>query len=258
LFIDGEFMQVPYQSHKKILAKHLGLPYPDVNDHRAFIGFLDDLNGLIARRGIVEGSYTRPAKTLRSSLGMVGTLPAMRRVWTAFRARWPDRLALIEAVSYDVLDAVTGKTIESDFIEGSKIDRKFGRRAPIRESVETAMVGGQPVKVLRNPTEAQLLTWSKLMPLRGLVDASSGDTFWWAGEAAIHLAIANALGLDDDLYTPYIGSTRLTLRGNNLNFVGSVGTLKSPSFHHLMKNLRIKGETVEQWLGADYRHLLVS
>jgi hypothetical protein len=128
LYKDGQFIAVPYQSHLDILGREFGVPVPswkDDNDQR--MQTLEQLTRLAVQQGVVQGLFQPGGPDLKTYLDLRGSLNACRQAFAAFRSAYPDLMAKVDAVSYDILDA-SGNRVESDVIESKKIDRKFGRR----------------------------------------------------------------------------------------------------------------------------------
>jgi hypothetical protein len=130
LYVDGDFVPVNYQSHAEALAKVFKVAMPPRNQDAERMAVLDHLNADAAKRGIVQGSFTPPLRGVFCSMALLGTLPAMRAAYGAFRTRYPDLLAQLDKLAYDVVNQ-HGKRVKSDFIEGVKIDRMFGARSPV-------------------------------------------------------------------------------------------------------------------------------
>ena len=91
----------------------------------------------------------------------------------------------------------------------------FESRVSLDESAETVTVMGRSFAVLRNPTVAALLEASRRKSMRGLIEASTGDCYWWPASLAIHCSVAAKLGLSGDIFGPN-GNAALQLKGKTL------------------------------------------
>ena len=131
LFIDNEFVAVPYQRHLDALGEYLKVDVPSPNDWRVRADKYDRLNALAAQRGIVQGDYIEARKVganfYPANMGLKGTLVACRKAFVAFRTRYPELMQQIDVLGYDIIDDA-GHRIKEDVIHGSQIDRMFGRR----------------------------------------------------------------------------------------------------------------------------------
>jgi hypothetical protein len=128
LYVNGSFIAVPFQSHLDALGASAGVAVPGFgNDGQQRMEVYDQLNAYAAQNGIVQGGFTPGGRHLKTSMTLRGTLAACRKAFAAFRASYPDLIADLSAVSYDIL-AQDGTRIDSGFIEDAQIDRKFGRR----------------------------------------------------------------------------------------------------------------------------------
>jgi hypothetical protein len=129
LYVDGSFVPVNYQAHAEALAQVFNEVMPSRNHYIERLATLDRLNVEATQRGIVQGSFTPPMHGVFCSMSLFGTMAAMRAAYRAFRKLYPDLLAQLDKLAYDVVDH-DGTRIKSDFIEGAKIDRLFGKRSP--------------------------------------------------------------------------------------------------------------------------------
>jgi hypothetical protein len=127
LYMDERFVPVPYQSHLMILSNLFGIGLPSQRDFKARMLVCDQLNALASQHSIVQGTFSPPRRNCKCTMGLVGPGASVRTAYAAFRRRWPDLLAQLDSISYDIQNQ-DGIRIESDYIEGSKIDRKFGKR----------------------------------------------------------------------------------------------------------------------------------
>jgi hypothetical protein len=128
LYKDGQFIAVPYQSHLDVLGRVFDVAVPPWNDDSdARMEAFDQLTCMAVQSGVVQGLFQPGIGDQKTYLDLRGSLKACRQAFAAFRATYPNLMARVDAVSYDLLDP-DGKRIESDIIEGKNIDRKFGRR----------------------------------------------------------------------------------------------------------------------------------
>lgn len=120
------------------------------------------------------------------------------------------------------------------------------------EGVEEVTVLGKTIQVFRNPSAAALLAAATRKSMRGLVDAKTGDTYWWNASLQIHPVVEKALGIRDTA-TPWYhdgANARVILKGKALDVIDNSRTVvASASIHALAQGgLRIKrgihGETI--------------
>jgi hypothetical protein len=107
----------------------------------------------------------------------------------------------------------------------------------ITEKVEKILINDQPVLIYINPTVDCLLEQTKRKTMRGLIN-TNGEMFWWSASNAIHIQIANSLGLTHDLndiYKPN-GISRLDMKGTGIKIISGYLTAdNSPQFQYLMQ-----------------------
>jgi hypothetical protein len=129
VWVNGEFHRVPYQSHVKFISKLAGVERPPGYD--AELAFLKAMDQYVAKAGIVKGVFQPGAKsnfsTLKSYLNLEGTPKAIRACYAAFKQHYPDLIIGLDDLYYDALGP-DGVRLNSKRLEGTQIDRKFGRR----------------------------------------------------------------------------------------------------------------------------------
>ena len=131
LFMDDQFLAVPYQRHLEVLSELLKITVPHHNDWDNRQRWYDELNAIAAQRDIVQGDYMPGVKgqfsSLITSMMLKGTMPACRKAFAAFKALYPRQIEQVEWVSLEIIGK-DGKRISATDLRGNQIDRRLGRR----------------------------------------------------------------------------------------------------------------------------------
>jgi len=127
LYMDGNFIEVPFQKHLKILAKLNGLK---VNFDKLPVyertSLEASLNEYAAQHGIVQGTCTPGDKNRPTSISIKGTLSACKAALRAFAKQYPE-LPEIETIAYHIFDDKADVVDSGLLRDPREIIRKFGR-----------------------------------------------------------------------------------------------------------------------------------